>query len=161
MLIRSVCGGARSVPPHAEIEASAAAAATNPNIGSFNWLGQLFFVEQEAHAVIIAPKISGGRFRYTHLQTEANALRWKLKDWTFRWLIIDLHALEYLGAEVFRIIVALARKTEEIGGRAVLCDATPEIEEALKKRGLDRIWPLYATHAEALSAIEACSSDSG
>jgi anti-anti-sigma factor len=114
----------------------------------------LFSVEHVGQTLIIVPTISGGMFRYAQLQTEANALRRKLDQTSIAGLILDLHALDYLGTEVIGAVVALARKVEDVGGRAVLCRAAPQLSEALTRMGLHRLWRHFPTREEALEAIQ-------
>lgn len=119
------------------------------------WLGTLFTIEQRGHTLIVVPTISGNMFRYAKLQTEANALRRRLESSAIRGLIVDLHALDYVGSEVIGAVVALARKAEDTGGRAVLCRPTPQLREAMMNMGLHRLWEFYGTREEALDAITA------
>ncbi len=123
-------------------------------VDAHDWRQPLFSVEQVGQTLIIMPTIRGGMFRYAQLQTEANALRRKLGQTSIGGLILDLHALDYLGSEVIGAVVALARKVEDVGGRAVLCRAAPQLSEALTKMGLHRLWTLFPTREEALAAIE-------
>jgi anti-anti-sigma factor len=114
----------------------------------------LFSVEQVGQTLVIKPTIRGGKFRYTQLRTEANALRRKLGQRTIGGLILDLHELDYSGAEAIGAVVALARKVEDGGGRAVICRAAPHLTEALTKMGLHRLWAIFATREEAFAALE-------
>jgi anti-anti-sigma factor len=118
------------------------------------WVGTLFCLSQIGQTLIIAPRINGNRFRYARLQTEVNALRQKLDQTPIRGLILDLHALNYLGSEAIGGVVTLARKAEEAGARVALCSAEPPLLEAITNMGLHRIWPLYATCEEAIDAVE-------
>lgn len=114
----------------------------------------LFAVEHVGPTLIVVPKINGKMFRYTQLRHEANALRRKLSHSSFDGLILDLHALDYLGAEVIGAVVALARKMEDLGGQTVLCGASPQLLAALTEKGLHRLWTFFETRQEALSAIQ-------
>lgn len=114
----------------------------------------MFAVEQIGHTLIIIPNISGKMFRYTQLRHEANALRRKLSHGSIDGLVLDLHALNYLGAEVIGAVIALARKMEDLGGQTVLCGATPQILEALTQKGLHRLWTFFETRQEALAAVQ-------
>ncbi len=126
---------------------------TEPAFNNLEWRGQVFSVEEEGETLIIVPSLSGGKFRYEQIQTEINSLRRKLADRAVRHLVIDLKLLGYLGFEAFHVAVTLARSVEQSGGRAAMCCPSPELTEAFKNRGLDRLWPLYATRAEALRAV--------
>lgn len=118
------------------------------------WLGTLFSIEYRDQTLIIVPTISGGMFRYAKLQTEANALRRKMEESAIRGLVIDLHALTYLGAEVIGAVVALARKAEEIGSRVVMCRAEPQLKTALSNMGLHRLWSVLPSREDAIVEVE-------
>jgi len=118
-----------------------------------DWPWTLFSVEHVGLALVITPTINGGIFRYAQLIAEADALRRKLEQTAIGGLIIDLHALSYMGSEVIGSIVALARKAEDVGGRAVFCCASPRLAEILTSMRLQRLWPLFSTREEALRAI--------
>jgi anti-anti-sigma factor len=139
--------------PDADVAAPPESQAATPVPRESDWLGTLFSIAWEQETLIIAPTISRGILRDAKLQTEANALRRKLVDGAVCRLVIDLHALEYRGAEVIRVVVMLARQVENAGGLAALCCAGPELKEAVTNKGLDRIWPLYSTRDEALAAV--------
>jgi len=149
----------KSAPRKAAIEASpavnlSASPTGKPDVSTLEWVGTLFAVEHHPRALIIVPTISGGMFRQSKLQSETNALRWKLDALATHRLVIDLHALDYIGAEAIRAVVGLARHIEEMEGRVALCCATPRLQEVLTKMGLCRIWPLYPTRETALAAVE-------
>ena len=127
---------------------------TSPDAGVRDRPRTLFSVEHVGETLIVVPTIRGNMFRYAQLQTEANALRRKLDQTSVGGLILDLHALDYLGAEVIGAVVALARKVEDVGGRAVLCRAAPQLSEALTRMGLHRLWTVFPTREEALAAIQ-------
>jgi anti-anti-sigma factor len=114
----------------------------------------LFPVEQIGQTLIVTPTISGKMFRYQQLRHEANTLRRKLGHKSINGLVLDLHALDYRGAEVIGAVIALARKMEDVGGRAVLCCAAPQLSDALTKKGLHRLWTIFDTRDEALAAIQ-------
>jgi anti-anti-sigma factor len=113
----------------------------------------LFSVEHQGATLIIAPMLSSGTFRFMQLQIETNALRKRLQDWNVRRLVIDLHTLDYFGAELFRVIVSLARQTEGAGGQVVLCCTSPGMNQSLANLGFDRLWRFYQTREEAVTAV--------
>jgi anti-anti-sigma factor len=133
---------------------SLASATTKADLVNLDWLGTLFAVEQFGQSLVIVPKISGGMFRQSKLQAEANALRRKLDLSPIRRLVIDLHALDYVGSDAIRAVVSLVRHMEEMNGRVALCCAAPQLKMVLTNMGLCRIWTLHPTRETALAAIE-------
>jgi anti-anti-sigma factor len=126
-----------------------------PEVEARDWKRPLFSVEHVGQTLIIMPTIRGNMFRYAQLQTEANALRRKLtqKRESIGGLVLDLHGLDYLGAEVIGAVVALARKMEDVGGRVVFCCAAPQLSEAFTKMGFHRLWKIFPTREAALVAV--------
>jgi anti-anti-sigma factor len=140
-------------PVAAEAVERPESAQQNRATNTLDWLGTLFSIECQGPALIIVPRIRRGILRNAQLQIETNALRRKVVDLAVRQLVIDLHALEYLGAEAIRAVVELARQMESTGGQAALCCTAPELKEALTNKGLHRIWPLHPTREAALAAV--------
>jgi anti-anti-sigma factor len=125
-----------------------------PEADARDWRQPLFSVEHVGETLVVMPTIRGNMFRYAQLQTEANALRRQMSQQSFGRLVLDLQALDYLGAEVIGAVVALARKMEDVGGRVVLCCAAPQLSEALTKMGLHRLWTFFPTREAALAAVQ-------
>lgn len=127
-----------------------------PEFDARDWRQPLFCIEHVGQTLVIMPTIRGNMFRYSQLQTEANALRRKLtqKHESIGGLVLDLHGLDYLGAEVIGAVVALARKMEDVGGRVVFCCAAPQLSEAFTKMGFHRLWKIFRTREEALAAVQ-------
>jgi anti-anti-sigma factor len=149
----------KSAPRGAGIEASpavdsSARATTKTDVSQLDWLGTLFAIEHHGQSLIVVPTISGGMFRQSKLQAEANALRRKLDVSAIRRLVVDLHALNYVGSDAIRAVVALVRHMEEMDGRVALCCAGPQLKGVLTNMGLCRIWPLHPTRETALAAVE-------
>ena len=138
-----------TVPLEVDINEDAA-----PEGDAHDWRRPLFSVEHVGETLVVMPNIRGNMFRYAQLQTEANALRQKLAQRSMGGLVLDLQELDYLGAEVIGAVVALARKMEDGGGRAVFCCAAPQLAEALTKMGLHRLWALFPTREAALAAVQ-------
>lgn len=128
-------------------------ALTEPEAVRQDWPWTLFSVEHVGQIVIVVPTIDGGMFRYAQLHTEVNVLRRKLEQSTIGGLILDLHALNYVGSEVIGAIIALARKVEDLGGRAVFCRVVPQLQEILTTMGLQRLWAIFPTREAALEEI--------
>jgi len=133
---------------------ASAGATVQPEVKELDWLGTLFAVEHHGHSLIIVPTIRGGMFRHSKLQAEANALRRKLDVSEIRRLVIDLHALNYVGSDAIRAVVSLVRHMEEMEGRVALCCAAPQLKGVLTNMGLCRIWPLHPTRETALAAVD-------
>jgi hypothetical protein len=55
------------------------------------------------------------------------------------------------------VLISLARKTTDDGGRAALCGASGKMLDVLKNMSLHKLWPYFATREEALRSFESNS----
>ncbi|MGE3314525.1 MAG: FHA domain-containing protein [Planctomycetaceae bacterium] len=118
------------------------------------WLGKIFRIEGEGNTLIVIPVIDGCGFRYSQLQTEANSLRRKFELKEFKNLLMDLSHLHYFGSELIGVLIALARKTTEGGGKAAMCSGSDKMLEVLKNMSLLKLWPYFSSREDALRSIE-------
>ncbi len=125
-----------------------------------DWLGTLFAIEHHGTTLVVIPQISDGMFRYEKLRTEASSLRRKLALPNLRGLVVDLHALGYVGWEAISTVVAFARDMEASGRPVAFCCPTPQVQQVLTSMGLSRIWRAHATREAALAAVSSRSPGS-
>lgn len=118
-----------------------------------DWMGTLFSIEHAPQALIVLPNICVGSFRYAKLQAESNALRRKLEDPAHRNLMVDLQGLNYVGSEAIGVIIGLARRVTDRGGKVALCRASASVRDVMQNMGLFRLWQHYESRDEALRAI--------
>jgi anti-anti-sigma factor len=121
------------------------------------WLGSIFRIEGAGKTLIVIPVIDGCSFRYAQLQTEANSLRRKFEQSEFKHLVMDLRHLHYFGSELIGVLISLARKVTDDGGRAALCGASAKMQDVLKNMSLHKLWPYFATREDALRSFESDS----
>ncbi len=120
-----------------------------------DWLGTLFQIEHIGNALVVLPNISGGSFRYAQLQAESNSLRRMLDNPIHHNLIVDLQGLNYIGSEAIGVVIGLARRATDRGGRVAFCHASPNVHTVMQNMGLLRLWPYFATRKEALNNVSA------
>lgn len=118
------------------------------------WLGKIFRIEGEGDTLIVIPVIDGCGFRYAQLQTEANSLRRKFELKEFKNLLMDLAHLHYFGSELIGVLIALARKVTDTGGKAAICNGSDKMLEVLNNMRLMKLWPHFKTREEALNSFE-------
>lgn len=118
------------------------------------WLGKIFRIEGAGSTLIVIPVIDGCGFRYAQLQTEANSLRRKFELREFKNLLMDLSHLHYFGSELIGVLIALARKTTDGGGKAALCCGSDKMLDVLKNMSLLKLWPYYSSRDEALRSMD-------
>lgn len=67
-------------------------------------------------------------------------------------VVIDASALEYVSSAGLRAFLVGARGAKGAGIRIAICCLTPSVREVFQVSGFDRLMPVVATLAEAMSA---------
>src|SRR5690606_17261474 len=70
-----------------------------------------------------------------------------------RRLVLDLSGLEYISSVGLRVFMMAAKRLKVAGGAIVVCGLTPSIQQVFEIAGFNRLFPAYATRAEAVQAI--------
>jgi anti-anti-sigma factor len=66
-------------------------------------------------------------------------------------LILDLSNVEYISGDALKILVGVWQRARESKGNLVLVGVKPRILELLQLTGLDLVFPIAETQAQALS----------
>ena len=67
-------------------------------------------------------------------------------------LVVECSALEYVSSAGLRAFLVGARGAKGAGIRIAICCLTPSVREVFQVSGFDRLMPVVATLAEAMSA---------
>jgi anti-anti-sigma factor len=116
---------------------------------------KMFAVEKVGRIVIVLPQGDANSFRYHDLHREANSVRDILMKPESEHLILELGGLSYFGSEFIGALVSMAREVRHRGGKAVICNATEQMQEVLRNMSLFKLWPYYDTRQEAIDALNA------
>jgi pSer/pThr/pTyr-binding forkhead associated (FHA) protein/anti-anti-sigma regulatory factor len=122
--------------------------------GGAEWLGTIFQIEPVAKTLVVIPVADGCGFRYQQLHIEANNLQRKFEIKAFDHLVIDLANLNYFGTELIGVMIRLARAVTNFGGRSAFCAPSPRMLEVLESMRLTKLWPIFASRAEALEHVK-------
>ena len=68
-------------------------------------------------------------------------------------LVVDLQGLDYIGSEVIGVVIGLARRVTDRGGKAALCRASANVREVMQTMGLLRLWPHFESRNEAMNEV--------
>jgi anti-anti-sigma factor len=109
--------------------------------------------KREANILIVMPQADSGGFRYSDLHIESNQILRLLDDPQLVNVVIDLSEINYFGSELIGVLIRVARKSCDGGGRAALCSASNNMQEVLQNMSLFKLWPHFATRQEALEAL--------
>ena len=83
--------------------------------------------------------------------TEAQVLT--LVDAGARHLLLDFSALEYISSAGLRMVLVIAKRLKQDGGKLVLCSMQPAIREVFDVSGFLAILNVTATRSEALASF--------
>lgn len=115
---------------------------------------KIFELERVGDTVVVCPIGEGSAFRYHDLHLEANSVRGFLLQSGNKHLIVDMQRMDYCGSEFIGALISMLRETRTRGGKAMFCAARPEMLQVLENMSLFKLWPHFATRAEALASIQ-------
>ena len=119
---------------------------------------EVFLVEQVGGTLVVVPQGPALNFRYPDVHRESNELFRMMDGPDLNNVVIDLSAVDYVDSVIIGSIIRLLQKARVRRGRAVFCSASEAMQEILKSIKIGTMWPLFATRAEALAAIESEST---
>ena len=68
-------------------------------------------------------------------------------------LVLDLEQLAYISSAGLRVILLISRQMQGRSGKFGVCGLTGSISEVFALSGFDKIIPIHAAQADALSAL--------
>jgi anti-anti-sigma factor len=72
-----------------------------------------------------------------------------------RGIVVDLSGVDFMASLGLRTLVMTAKTVGRRGGRVVLLNPRPEVEEVIRTTGVDEVIPIMTDAQEALAAIGA------
>ena len=114
---------------------------------------KIFRTKRFGKTLVVTPQGDPSAFRYNDLHREANSVRDLVMSPDVAHLVINLQNLQYFGSEFIGSLVSMAREVKNRQGRAVICEANPQMVEVLQNMSLFKLWPYHATEQEALAAL--------
>ena len=68
-------------------------------------------------------------------------------------LVFDLAALAYISSAGLRVMLVMAKRLKQAGGRLALCCLGPQVGEVFEISGFQSIMTIVPTREEALAAV--------
>lgn len=115
---------------------------------------KVFKVERLTNLLVVQPQGDSARFHFADVQNEADAIGFCLADNKGINLAVDLGVAKYFGSVTIGLIIGMARRCSEGGGKAALCCATDRTYDILRTMRLFERWPYFATREEVFAAWE-------
>lgn len=118
-------------------------------------LPDLFTIVRRGDVTIVVPSDRLEEFDSSYLEEAAAVVVLPLKDQELPLLLVDLSRVDYFGSSFLTLLLRCWKVVLVKGGQMVLSGVSDRARELLHITALDIVWPLYATRAEALEALEA------
>ena len=118
-------------------------------------LNKIFKCAQGGGIVIVIPQGDALQYRYKDIHLESNAVIRRLDEPDVSHLVVDFGVAPLLGSIIVGSILKFARRVTDRDGKVAFCNASPEMLEVLQTMNLHKLWPYYATRAEAIEAVQA------
>jgi anti-anti-sigma factor len=99
--------------------------------------------------VILTPR---GRLDAASARPLEAELKQHLADGRVR-VIVDLKDTRYIGSNGLRVLLAALKQAKARGGAVKLCCLSPRLIEILEMVGLDCVFEIFATRAEAEASM--------
>lgn len=115
---------------------------------------KVFTFERQGNTLIVIPKGESLGTSEWGLEKEIDGLYRMLSDRKTVNLVVDVGSAPYFGSMIIGTIIALCKKVSDEGGRAVLCNASQGMYDAIRTMKLDTVVPYYRTRQEALQAVQ-------
>lgn len=116
---------------------------------------KVFRLERDGNVLIVIPQGDAIGFRYNDIHQESNATLLALDDATLQHVVVDFGCEQVLGSIIISVVIKVCRKAGLKGGKAVFCNATPDMQEVLQTMNLMKLWSYHPTRAEAITAVRA------
>lgn len=112
-----------------------------------------FEMEQQGDTLVITPQHSLGSLIESEIQNELSEALDIVEGEGARNIVIDFVNMSYFGSSVLESQLRLWKSVERAQGKMVLCNVSAVGREVLGISRLDRIWPVYDSRQEAISAV--------
>ena len=64
-------------------------------------------------------------------------------------LLVNLGSLDYISSAGLRVLLVVAKRIQQNGGKVVLCSLSPNVREVFEISGFSSIFKIFATDNEA------------
>jgi anti-anti-sigma factor len=114
---------------------------------------QSFRIERHGDIAVVIPSPEVESMNESLIQQAAQMVLAPLKDDPPAGIIIDLSQVKFFGSVFLSFLLRCHMLAKKRGSEMVLAGASERTRELLTLTALDTLWALYATQAEALSAL--------
>ena len=112
-----------------------------------------FEFDTTRHFVSVALHDSLGHSQWGEIEQAGNDLKAKISGLDRAIVLMDLSRLEFMGSSIVALIVKTWKVIESQQGGMVVLSSNEMTKEVLEIAGLDKLWPVVASRAEAESIL--------
>lgn len=134
--------------------ASAFAPSNRPRQTLSPMANKVFRLERDGNILIVIPQGDANGFRYHDIHQESNTTLEVLDDPSLTHVVIDFTSEVMLGSIIISVVIKVCRKAGSKGGKAVFCNASPDMLDVLKTMNLTKLWTHYPSRSDAITAIQ-------
>ncbi|MBM80344.1 MAG: hypothetical protein CMJ78_07095 [Planctomycetaceae bacterium] len=114
---------------------------------------KLFVFEQSRDTLIIEPQGDSVGFRATDVDKEIQTLTQLIRLDDVSNVVFDLKQANYFGSSMIGMIIALAEEMRNHGGKAVMCDVSPQMKQMLEIMKVGLVLEQFPNRRKALKAV--------
>ncbi len=70
-------------------------------------------------------------------------------------LLVDLARLDYISSAGLRVLLVVAKRIQQSGGKVVLCTLSANVKEVFEISGFSSIFSIFPTNEEAIKFLKA------
>jgi len=113
-----------------------------------------FRLEWHGNTVVITPASNVEQMPWEVIEQAAEIVMAPLRAQASPMAVFDLSEVQYFGSAFLALLLRCHTTVKSRGGELVLSGPSKMARELLKLTALDTLWAIYATKAEALSAVD-------
>jgi anti-anti-sigma regulatory factor len=114
---------------------------------------KVFQSERQQDTLIVTPCRDALEVMESDLRREVDALHRMLETPGLVNVVIDVGNAPHYGSLIIGALMALCKKAETRGGKAVFCNASQGMLDMLQIMKIDSVMPYFSTRTEALEAV--------
>jgi anti-anti-sigma factor len=114
---------------------------------------RVFEIEREGETLVVTLLTDLRELEYAHIEEAAAAVLESVSAGPVRDVVLDFSGTDHYGSTALGFFVKLWKRVRGRGGNMAFANLSAHEREILAVTGLDRLWPICGTRAEALVAV--------
>jgi anti-anti-sigma factor len=112
-------------------------------------------VERQGGTLVLTPLRDLRELDFQGIEAERDEILWRWEhDPSLRDVVVDLGRTDSVGWTAVGMLTWLQQRVRGRGGHLVLCNLSAHERDILTGMGLARSWPVFASRAEAVQAVD-------